>query len=114
MNIEDILVKIKFASEEQKEKGMLGFAKVRIRIKWGNIIKHLVIKGFTIRRSEYKDKFGGYRFVLPPAVPTGYGKYMSIIFFEDEKFIKDKDWWSEIADRILEEYHRETKNKNHN
>jgi len=114
MNIQDILVKIKFASEEQKEKGMLGFAKVRIRVEFLKKIRHIAIKGFVIRQSEYKDDFGKYCAVFPPSAPNKFGGYIKTVFFENEFFKEDKEFWDEISKRVLKEYYKQLKLKNSN
>lgn len=112
MNIKDILVKIRFATDEQKGKGMLGFAKIRFRVNFLRKDRHIVIKGFVIRRSEYKDEFRGYCAVFPPSAKNRFGGYLKTVFFENEFFKEDKEFWEEIARQVLKEYYKQLKLKN--
>lgn len=111
MKIEDIIVKIKLADEEQKQKGMFGFAVVRFRVSYRGKTRHIAIKGFVIRRSEYKDEFGKYCAAFPPSSLKKFGGYIKLVFFENEFFKEDKEFWDEIANRILEEYYKKLTNK---
>ena len=117
MRIEDIIVKIKLASDEQKQKGMLGFAKIKIPSDFeGYGKKYIVIKGIMVwGRSQFHDGVKGYCSVSPPCQPKAGRKPFYLVFFEDENFDRDDVFWKALSGYILMTYyntvdHREESN----
>lgn len=109
MKIEDVIVKIKLADEEQKAKGILAFGKIRIPVEFnGYGKKYIVIKGFIVwGNSEYPDGIKGYCSVTVPSIPKPGRKPFKLFFVEDENFKQDISFWREFTTHILRSYYRE-------
>jgi len=108
MKIEDIIVKITLADNEQKEKGILAFAVIRIPLDFDGFgRKYEVGKGFIVwGNSEYPDGIKGYCSVTPPSKVIAGRKPLRFIFIENENFKEDKEFWREFSKHILRAYYK--------
>ena len=89
INIDEISVKIKFV-EEKKLKAI-------ITLDFGDF----VVKGFRVSESDFENSRGEKLWLMPPSYRDGGGRYHPIFF------MPDKTLWSELEEKIWDEYKRQ-------
>lgn len=94
LNGYDIEVKIKFL-EEKKLKAIISL-----------ILGEIVIKGFRVQDSQYKNKKGDNLWLTPPSYRDNVGRYHPIFF------IPNKDLWATLEEYIWDQYYKQREEYN--
>jgi len=91
INIDEIIVKIKFIDQKKlKAIGSLDFG-------------DFIIKGFRVQESEFENIKGDKLWLTPPSYQGSGGKYHPIFF------IPEKELWKQLEAKVWEEYYKQSK-----